>query len=230
VVNASQHHRRGCLVRDAASGRGLDGGNDIRFPGFLGERYTPEQGLLCVGQVHREPTNPEHLDGDPERFIAAHRAWRESGRLADADTAFLAEVRRYYAATAASWNPWHTHFKRMVVGELGLDMSHIAYTNLAKCRQNPAGKNPRKLSDYCQQDFPVDRLVEVLQPVAVIVCVISADPTREGRWASPSWEPLVFACEGRNGCDVRGRGPTVWAPEAAARVRQRWSQLETATT
>lgn len=118
-------------------------------------------------------------------------------------------------------------FRPVVEDELGLDLPHLAMTNLAKCRQDPDFP-AHKLTNFCVRDFRPAALVEALRPTAVIVCVISADPSRGMQWATASWEPLVFACEGRNSCDIQGRGITVWAPEAAERIRKRWAELDQA--
>lgn len=52
VVNCSDDHRRGCLRHGATSGPGLDGLDDLSFPGYLGRDY---RGLLCVAAVHKSP-------------------------------------------------------------------------------------------------------------------------------------------------------------------------------
>src|ERR687895_722802 len=50
VVNCSAEHRRGCVRHGASSGPGLDGLDDLCFPGYLGRDY---RRLLCVAGVHR---------------------------------------------------------------------------------------------------------------------------------------------------------------------------------
>ena len=220
VVNCPLHHRRGCLIRGAASGNGVDGGNELRFPGYIGRSYEPGRGVLLVGHVHREPEPHMSLPGDPARFVAAHFRWIEHGRSDEADAAFLAEVRRYYGEAVAGWNPWRQFFRRIVEDELGMSLDQVAYANLAKCRQDPNRGTAENLVSYCQGQFPAAQLVDAVRPAGVFVCVIAADPRRGVvSWRSPSWDPVVYAFEGRNGRDSLKRRRDEWLPEAAARVK-----------
>jgi hypothetical protein len=116
-------------------GEGLDGGNSLTFPGYIGPNYQPEFGLMCVAHVHREPENEADLIGDPRRFMAAHKTWKRAERSETTDAAFLAEVRRYYKAAASTWGPWRRSFGPVVEDALEMDLSQVVYANLAKCRQ-----------------------------------------------------------------------------------------------
>jgi hypothetical protein len=61
VVDCPAAHRDGCLTRHATSGEGLDGGNRLTFPGYIGRNYQPKFGLMCVAHVHREPDSVERI-------------------------------------------------------------------------------------------------------------------------------------------------------------------------
>jgi hypothetical protein len=208
-------------MRNAASGVGVDGGNELRFPGYIGRSYKAGQGVLLVGHVHREP-EPQHmsLPGDHERFIAAHFRWQASVRSEEADAEFLSEMRRHYEEAVSSWNPWRQFFRSIVEDELRMSLSEVAYTNLAKCRQDPNRGSAERLTTFCQTQFPAYELVDAIRPAGVFVCVISAAPSRGViRWNLGEWDPPVYAFEGRNGRDARKRKRDEWLPEAVARVR-----------
>jgi hypothetical protein len=56
IVNCPDDHRRGCFADGGAQGPGVDGSNQLRFPGSLGRDY---RGLLCAALVHLEPSSDE---------------------------------------------------------------------------------------------------------------------------------------------------------------------------
>ena len=217
VVNCSAEHRRGCVRHGASSGPGLDGLDDLCFPGYLGRDY---RGLLCVAAVHRSPENvSDHEVRVGQSYRAAHTAWRR-GRSPDADAAFLEWVRTYYEAEFESWGRW-----RLFSGlaeQVGLTVRHIAYANLAKCRQLRGATN-EPLIKFCKQDFPMTRLVEAIRPEAVLVCVKHAGPggSLGVHWRSGSCDPYVWAYQGLNRQAPDGRWQHEWEPEVIAELKRR---------
>ena len=98
VVNCSDDHRRGCVSHGATSGSGLDGLDDLCFPGYLGR---DDGGLLCVAAVHKSPEKvSDHEVRIGRRYREAHAAWRHE-RSPAADTAFIEMVRPREVSAAA---------------------------------------------------------------------------------------------------------------------------------
>jgi hypothetical protein len=120
-----------------------------------------------------------------------------------------------------------------VEGYLGLSVTEIAWTNLAKCRvpihaDDGARSAQEHLTRLCQADFaPVGDLVDHIRPVAVLIAVLKAGSGGPivSSWESPSASPLVFTWQGQSGHDRHNADPQArrlseWAPEMAAQVRQ----------
>lgn len=225
VANCTPEHRRTCEDRGGAPpGAKRQVGNDLRWPGYLGRKYDERQGLLCVGHVHRERTGAELTDVDAmvERaLVGTTQRWRSQGRSARNDASYLAGVRDAFEEWIPIWLRWSKGFKRVVEGELGMDLTQIAWTNLAKCRYPRPGSPPDKLLVYCQGTFPMREVVDAIRPRAVLCCVLQA---HEGgsivkTWNSDHAQPLVFTWHGLHSTDHRGRKLAEWAPEAGLRIR-----------
>jgi hypothetical protein len=199
-------------------------GNELRWPGYLGLGYELRRGILCVAHAHREPT-AETERGDPtirdtnDRLIEATRSWTGPGlRSVTRDQQYLGAVRSAYEEALPAWNVWKG-FARLVEHELGLDVTRVAYANLAKCRV-PIERSPDPLVRLCQRQFPVAQLVAAIQPAVVLTCVL---PARRGGpfvWDSADARPVVLAWHGRNGTDPGGRPMATWAPEAGRALRR----------
>jgi hypothetical protein len=126
VVDCSDEHRRGCQRHGATSGPGVDGLDDLCFPGYLGRDY---RGLLCVAAVHRSLLPGQYSNRQVRvghSYREAHEAWRR-GRSSDADAAFLEAVRTFYEAEFQTWGTWRRF--RGLVEQVGFEMRHLAYAN-----------------------------------------------------------------------------------------------------
>jgi hypothetical protein len=231
VVNCPPQHRQACIaLGGATSGPGRVQYNDILSPGYLGRNY--DQGrVLCMGAAGREPSLQDEQEKPNLRKTASAtasqiREWtRQVPRTVGTDEAFL---RSFQATSEEAWRQWPrlAIFRRLFAG-LGIDSTQVAWSNLAKCRANDGldSAHLTKLCILCQHQFPVAELVEAIRPVAVLICVIAADPSREGEVVA-TWKPndgrrpYVFAFEGRNGRDVKGRKMDEWELEVVPKVRR----------
>lgn len=226
VTNCTSEHRRTCEYRGGASlGDARQEGNDLRWAGYLGQRYDERNGVLCVGHVHRERTGSEltRVDARAERLLVdAARGWLSLGRSRENDASYLAAVRAAFELWIPIWTRWSRGFKAVVEGELGMDLTQIAWTNLAKCRYPLRGSPPNELLAHCQRTFPIQDVVDAIRPKVVLCCVLRAheEGTIVKTWNSQHAQPLVFTWNGRNSTDDRGRRLAVWAPEAGRRIRQ----------
>lgn len=227
VVNCPAGHFAECEAAGGArAGAGGVDGNELRWPGYLGRDYEFGKGLLCVAHAHRQPTAEKEcgdrvLRETNTRLIAATRAWKEAGvRSETTDQIYLQEVRAAYETGLLHWDRWSA-FAGVVADELGLDVTHVAFANLAKCRV-PIERSPDRLVRLCQRQFPVHRLVDAIRPVAVLTCVL---PARRGgtvvaRWDTDNAAPWVVAWHGRRGVDAEGRPMSEWVPEAGRLLRR----------
>jgi hypothetical protein len=130
----------------------------------------------------------------------------------------LAAVRSAYEEALPAWNVWKG-FARLVERELSLDVTQIAYANLAKCRV-PIERSPDPLVRLCQRQFPVAQLVDAIQPAVVLTCVLTARRGGPFIWDSEDARPFVLAWHGRNGTDAGGRPMATWVPEAGRTLRR----------
>jgi hypothetical protein len=224
VVNCPSPHIKACEAAGGAISRRDVDGNELRWPGYLGSGYEIGRGILCVAHAHREPTaETERLDPTirrtNDRLVDATRSWTGAGPRSSArDQQYLRAVRSAYEDALPAWNVWKG-FARLVERELGLDVTHIAYANLAKCRV-PIERSPDPLVRLCQRQFPIAQLVAAIQPAVVLTCVL---PARRGGlviWDSEDASPVVLAWHGRNGTDPGGRPMATWVPEAGRVLRR----------
>lgn len=157
VVNCTPAHRRAC---EAAGGArpsiGRELGNELRWPGYLGRNYVERRGVLCVGHVHRERVGVEEPDVVHTEATAAlvdsARVWLSSGRSACADAKYIASVRDEYEAWLPTWPRWYQH--RDLLDGLGMDVTQIAWANLAKCRVPIDDKKAvDRVTSLCQAEF-----------------------------------------------------------------------------
>ncbi len=240
IINCPKSHRERCEALGAAvPGHGRVDGNEVRWPGYLGEGYREGTGILCVGAVHREARPEEEARDSVTRrtnaeLVNAHRRWVQRGRSRDEDRDYLAAVRAAYECALPRWDRWKDHFRTLVEVHLGMSRREIAWTNLAKCRV-PIHRGNRirtaeaKLIRLCQRDFaPVTELVEAIRPGLVLCCVLHAPSGGDivSSWDSSSASPLVYCWQGRTGHDLHNRDPqrrrlAEWAPEMARAYRTR---------
>jgi hypothetical protein len=98
VIACPDTHRSPCSARGGAvPGRGRVDGNELRWPGYLGPRWEPGRGALCVGGVHCEAYPVKHADPvlvrtDAE-LVAAARAWLAESRSPYSDDPYLRPTR-----------------------------------------------------------------------------------------------------------------------------------------
>ena len=240
VASCPASHRERCEALGAAvPGVERVDGNELRWPGYLGCNYREGFGILCVGHVHREG-RPSDEANDPvirktnAELVRAHRCWLYRGRSAVEDLLYLDAVRKAYADGLPSWSRWRRHFRTLVQDYLRMNVTGIAWTNLAKCRVAIHRGNKQRsaeadLTRLCQREFaPVGALVEAIRPALVLCCVLNAKPDGGivSSWDSPSASPLVFTWQGQSGHDRHNRDPRrrkliEWAPEMVERYRAR---------
>jgi len=101
-----------------------------------------------LGAVHGE-AKPEDLAKDATlnasefRMSDAVHAWRAAGWSTGADAAYLEGVRSSYEMAMPDWPRWRRTFKPLVEGQLRMDITQVAWSNLAKCRLL-CGRAPRR--------------------------------------------------------------------------------------
>lgn len=237
VVNCPTGHRRACeRAGGARPGQGRVDGNELRWPGYLGRRYGEERGVLCVGAVHREATPElERRDRTIGRTNAelatSAREWLAGGRSEPGDSRYLGRVRSAYEEALPQWARWQRHYRTLVEDYLGMSSTQIAWSNLAKCRVS-IDRGPKQrsaeaaLTRLCQSAFPIDRLIEAIRPVVVLVAVLNAKAGGGivSSWESASCSPIVYTWQGQSGHDRHNTAPGArplreWAPEMARRVK-----------
>lgn len=228
VVSCDPMHRRACEAAGGArAALGREPGNDLRWPGYLGRNYAEGRGVLCIGHVHRERVRSVELtqahSEATEQLVGSVRSWLRTRRSPGADATFLASVRREYEQWLPTWRRWNHPFGDLVRG-LGMDVTHIAWANLAKCRVPIDDKaSVDRVIRLCQVKFPIAELIGAIRPAAVFVCVLRAG---EGgpivkTWRSGSETPLVYPFDGRRSTNERGERLGVWGPRAIREIRRR---------
>lgn len=217
VVNSPCSHIEECRANNGSPDVGQRHAPQwMRWPGYVGARWRPERGLLFIGSVHREfdvglsrAPEPE-LRALEDDLIAANRSWRESGRSAASDDAYLTGTQ---AAFAAMWRRWPRSriFEPFVAG-LGLDADEVAWTNLAKCQVFRFDRDTgRRLKDFqedlqsiCQPLYPVADTIALLRPRATFVAVLGA-----AKRASLPPDARLYVYHGLHGTRL-GERPTSW--------------------
>lgn len=145
---------------DAPSIADID--NALRWPGFVGANYERARTrLLLVGRIH----NPSGWRAWPglgtlEPLV---RDW-VSGRSSDAE--FYRQYSERYAQLLVTWGPWRKVYA-FLAEAAGVDADGVAYTNVAKCWQYPGKESA--MQRLCSQAFPLQNLVDILQPHGVFV-------------------------------------------------------------
>ena len=210
IVAVSSRHRQDCESSGGASGEpSLN--SELRWPGYVGSHFESScQRILCVAQIHsaRELNRTlGHLQGSMHQWMA--------GKLSD--EAFFRKLQESYQSAIAEWGPWTKTFTK-ILGPSAIDQTNIAYTNFAKCWQDPNVTRTSKLYSAmkcCEREFPIARLVRLLR--AEIVVEITSDP--KGNGGVRDWgvsEQDVLMLKGR-GQDI-GEGRRIFS-EICARKR-----------
>lgn len=140
------------------------------------------------GPRTREPESEADLNGDPRRFMAAHKTWKRAERSETTDAAFMAEVRRTTRPPPLRGGPWRRSFGLSWRTRSKWTSARWCSPNLARCRQQLGKGSAETLAMNCQQQFLVAELVGVVRPAAVLVCMLGADPSRgQVGWEAPDW-------------------------------------------
>lgn len=166
VVGISAEHRHDCTAANGASGTpGLN--PKIRWPGYLGSGYlSAPVRLLCVGQVHHAAELLRTL-GNIQPLLLKVAATHSGQSL-------MAQITSEYERAMSEWGPWQKF--RKIVDPLGIDVTGIAYTNVAKCWQTLTDRPDCRLPmRVCARMFDVSRLAKSINAQAIII--MSADTT-----------------------------------------------------
>ncbi len=207
----------------------LERGDDSepRWPGYLGRHY--EQGrVLCLAHVARSADEDREakrpvLRRTNREIAHACRAWRAAGRTPSTDRDFLEAIRRAYQAQLPETDRWKRHFRSLVEDHLGLDRTHVAWANFAKCRVPvDCERDVRPVMLACRPLYPVEDLVSAIRPRVVLSCVLDAADggALVASWGSGHTRPLVFTWHGRTGKNLQGEPMREWAPRAGRQARE----------
>jgi hypothetical protein len=225
VVNCGEGHLAACESKGGAD-PSLPG--RTRYPGNLGSCHDDRVGILCVSLVHK--TRDPDAGAREEEWHASHRRiadaigeWQATGRSATSDETYLASSRAVYEDAIPTWPTWWNHFKP-VLDHARLDWSHVAYTNLAKCRADldVDDRRSRQLAAFCQSAFPVQSLVAALRPAFVLVATTVLDASHYATCEPP---PRVTVWDGRTAIS-NGDRPSSWRPLVAGRIRSAFARLD----
>lgn len=203
VLNDADH-RAECV---RAGGRGIDD-DELRWPGYLGENYSRGR-LMLVANIHRNfDSGGAKVSGLARRLVENANQWK-GGRSEKSDARYLAELRECYVQGLQLWDVGR-RFRKFVENHVGMDLTHVAYLNVAKCQSTKG--TCHRLQHLCLERFRLLDLVENLQPRLVLTC---STVVRDGpdlgvpqKW----FHQLYGTDEPRNKFDE-------WAPALAARLK-----------
>lgn len=218
-------YARGVLTGEqcACGAQGAD-----RWPGFVGENYTNGR-LLIVGAIHNSRAL---LTAEMLTLQQMARSWAVHPRSDQGDAHFLSEVRSAYPKSMKAWidqgdgkvgRVW-ANISR-VLGIFGLEMTEVAFTNLAKCAAPPGASIDKRII-ACNARFPILDLVGKIDPL-VVVLFKDSWKTNKHTPVKDAGTPLPFEnrCHNLNGLSD---GLTIgqWAPTLA---RDYWTLRLTRT-
>lgn len=209
VVACGAQHAERC---QATGGIGIEEGSTARFPGFLGPKFEPGRGVLCMAHVHRYLESDDAPRGRLAAIEAAILGWRQRGRSPESDATFLAESRPAYMASASEW-PWWKKNYQPLLSKSRVHMDEVAFANFAKCRAATELESSLsvRLAKLCAEVYPPAALIRLLRPAAVLIASLQLDPGDVG-------DVLVVRWHGRTGRDDRGYRRTTWLEESARDV------------
>ena len=195
AVLGDDEHRRQCTrLGGSPAHPGVDS-STLRWPGYLGVDARIGECVLVVSNIHRDFASAGVSATLRDRLIEVTDAW---SRGLCGDDEYLAAVRAVYETGLARWTVGR--HVRHVTTALGHSARQIAFTNAARCQfpEVPppvpaAGRVKRQLQALCLQRFPVDRLVEILEPLLVLFTSTEAFElhTSSGRTAGRS-VPMIL--------------------------------------
>lgn len=158
IVAVSSRHRQDCESSGGATGEpSLD--SALRWPGYVGSHFEScHWKILCVAQIHNAPELNRtlgYLQGSMHQWVAGEL----SGEV------FFRKLQESYQSAIAQWGPWTKTFSK-ILGPSAIDQTNIAYTNFAKCWQDPNVTPTSKLYSAmkcCEREFPIARPVRLLR-------------------------------------------------------------------
>jgi hypothetical protein len=162
---------------------------DLRWPGYLGPRFTKGSSVLAVGNIHC-PFRSKNFDPASGKYephlgqavddALAGTAELKNAERASEDTAdrYLSQVRPMYEyGLSGSWAVGDTFRKAFDAVGVGTDpeaMQEIAYVNASCCQVPASTPLPARLIDHCLATHSLADLVSVLRPIAVVTCSVRA--------------------------------------------------------
>jgi hypothetical protein len=184
-----------------------------RWTGCLGANYGLGR-VLMVGAVHNKPV----LEQDKAPLALAAKTWVDSGRSGANDGAYLAAVRDFYRRVAPTWEyggtVWRTFAK--IRERLNLRSEEVAYTNVAKCEMR-TGFGYGQLIRECLHRFPLNNLVEAVNPAIVLVALSNQTYTKAAGSSGIVHDgKRVFQYDNMHLTDPAGRLFEVWIQDAKA--------------
>jgi hypothetical protein len=192
--------------------------DDAAWPGFIGENYSVGR-VLIVGSIHNAPvlraSGIYNVLPYAKRWVAAD---------AGDDSRYLRVVRAAYADAIPHWIRYVNDNGRYVagavwtniakvVGSLGLTLSDIAFTNLAKCGlpTKTSWRLERLRIEAHEQHTPLSRLIRDIEPQYVLIAKEVSGITEIVR-LEPRELTLVRWCHNLNFTSA-GRKRDVWLAE-----------------
>jgi len=193
----------------------MPGGTTARFPGFVGPRFEPGKGVLCMGHVHRFLPDADDIEGGRlEAVESAVLAWRARGRSEANDVAFLRDSRAAYLTSAPTWDYWKRNYEPLL-RKARVPLEEVAFANVAKCRTATEDDSAAsmRIARVCSAAFPPSELVRLLRPAAVLLASLRLDVGDVGDVRLVRWN-------GRTGVDERGYTMNNWIEIEAARLHR----------
>ena len=150
----------------------------LRWPGTVNSNFKPEHGVLFVGSVHREfhvgrgGREDDVLRAQERTLVAANKRWRDEGRSANSDQAYLDSTARAYEMSIPRWPRGDVVVNLLKM--LGDQVDEVAWVNLARCQVPPAVTDETPLRAACQQRdvYPISEVIDAVRPSAVFVAVL----------------------------------------------------------
>jgi hypothetical protein len=178
---SDDEHIKECNAIGATYPRFCIDGDDLRWPGYLGSNFRPGRGVLAIANIHREFDSGDVGEDARDELVNVTRGFRAGSVSPDE---YLIRSRAVYVKGYAGW----TIFKHLrgLLESAGLDSTHLAYTNAAKCQlggvpsgatwdaddkatlKTSADRVTPKLQRLCLSRYPLASLVRDLSPAVVI--------------------------------------------------------------
>jgi hypothetical protein len=117
--------------------------------------------LLLLGRIH----NPSgwHASGGLGKLEPLIQAWL-AGTMDDEQ--FYKRYSSGYAELLPTWGPWYKVYA-MLAAAAGVDVTGVAYANVAKCWQFPGYESITQRA--CSKAFPLEELVAIVKPHGVFL-------------------------------------------------------------